>query len=81
MWTRRDGIFGIGSDSFLGFFRAERKAEAESFGEDLEQKALFSAHEYPKNGMKNITFGAESSSTLSLLVSERGVPLIAALRA
>lgn len=38
MSTRRDGIFGEGSNSSLGFFRAERKAKVGSCGEELEQK-------------------------------------------
>lgn len=40
MFTGRDGIFGNGPNSFLGFFRAEREAKVELCGEQLERKVL-----------------------------------------
>lgn len=50
MSTRRDGIFGEGSNGLLGFFRAESKAKVGSCGEELERKALLLAHEVAGTG-------------------------------
>lgn len=50
MPTRRDGIFGKGSDGFLSFFRAERKAKGGSCGEELKQNMSLFAREVSGTG-------------------------------